>query len=518
MHAGEEKGEDVELPPCPWSVAEVTNAASTVTDTDLATCILSHNASVRVFRDRFNIPNDLPTLLKRQRSRLNEFYCEIERSYSPFLSDEDFVHRRDECLKAVQQNCNPDTSHQLGMTCIAQIEETLQRLCSRNAIRGERGMGGYAKSLLGKGRITEALHDRLSDASRFRNINIGHEGVGAGCGVAIQPAKTHEFLRLYLDLLHEGVREADRAGAEGADSGGGKVGVRVASTCTGSEDGGGGAGGNGNHILMETDVGVILCENPENLQLHDTPMFFLDLTDPDVTVAVARTELAEQGIDEELGINGKKFVVITNTGRALALKQEAKKKVKDIITPLFNGKKVLLVHVPQAAVGGIADSNNGDCGEMMREGKGDDGDARIVASLVNSPTGDIFRESVRVQADREGKSKGLTEIMWRELKVENVLGKGKFGEVRRVWYHGAHCVVKLSHKMGKDEIDELMKEASAASAAAGHPNVCLFYGVTWFNPNIDTGYETRQLGLVSEYVGRREQRERRERGGCVLQL
>ena len=33
--------------------------------------------------------------------------------------------------------------------------------------------------------------------------------------MAIQPAKTREFLRLYLDLLRESVREADRAGAEG---------------------------------------------------------------------------------------------------------------------------------------------------------------------------------------------------------------------------------------------------------------------------------------------------------------
>lgn len=91
-------------------------------------------------------------------------------------------------------------------------------------------------------------------------------------------------------------------------------------------------------------------------------------------------------------------------------------------------------------------------------------------------------------------------IMWEELKVKEVLGKGNFGEVRRVLYHGGHCVVKLSHKTGKDHINEILKEASAASAATGHPNVCPFYGVTWYNSKDDMGNLAMQLGLVTEYV------------------
>ena len=192
-------------PPPPWSVAHVTARDSPVMDKDVAECIMSYSASVQVFRDRYRLPDDMDALVKRGRQRLNEYYSEIERSYSPFLPAEEFKRRRTECLK-MDQDCNEDTSHQLGVRVLGYMEETLQLLCVRNAIRGKakgNGMSGYARSLVDKGRITEHIGDKLHEAARFRNVNIGHESVGSGQGVTINPAKTHEFLRLYLDLLNE---------------------------------------------------------------------------------------------------------------------------------------------------------------------------------------------------------------------------------------------------------------------------------------------------------------------------
>ena len=192
-------------PPPPWSVAHVTAQDSPVMDKDVAECIMSYSASVQVFRDRYRLPDDIDALVKRGRQRLNEYYSEIERSYSPFLPAEEFKRRRTECLK-MDQDCNEDTSHQLGVRVLGYMEETLQLLCVRNAIRGKakgNGMSGYARSLIDKGRITEHIGDKLHEAARFRNVNIGHESVGSGQGVTINPAKTHEFLRLYLDLLNE---------------------------------------------------------------------------------------------------------------------------------------------------------------------------------------------------------------------------------------------------------------------------------------------------------------------------
>jgi hypothetical protein len=201
-------------PPCPWSVADVTKQDSPVDDDDLVECILSYSASVRVFRDRYHLPNNKTTLLKRGRERLNEYYCEIERSYSPFLPAQEFERRLKECSE-MERDCNRDTSHQLGVKVLGFIEMTLQLLCVRNAIRGKakgNGMGGYAKSLIDKGRITEHLGDRVHEAARFRNVNIGHESVGSAQGVAIQPAKTREFLRLFRDLLNESRGAVSKAG------------------------------------------------------------------------------------------------------------------------------------------------------------------------------------------------------------------------------------------------------------------------------------------------------------------
>jgi hypothetical protein len=126
-------------------------------------------------------------------------------------------------------------------------------------------------------------------------------------------------------------------------------------------------------------------------------------------------------------------------------------------------------------------------------GGGGGGGVGLVEGKEGRPAGAVFDPSD--YTDYSG-----VWIMWEELKVKEVLGKGNFGEVRRVLYHGGHCVVKLSHKTGKEHIYEILKEASAASAATGHPNVCPFYGVTWYNSKDDMGNMAMQLGLVTEYV------------------
>jgi serine/threonine protein kinase len=201
-------GDDSEaLAPPLWSVADVTAPNSPVTDSDIAKFILSYSASKQVFRDRYHLPNNLDKLLGRGRKSLNEYYSEIERAYSPFLPTEEFERRRDEC-KEMERDCNEETSHQLGVKCIAQMEETLQRLCVRNALpRGKgNGMGGFAKSLIDNGRISKLLSIQLHEVAQFRNKVIGHDSVGSGQGVKIRPAKTREFLRMYRDLLNESAR------------------------------------------------------------------------------------------------------------------------------------------------------------------------------------------------------------------------------------------------------------------------------------------------------------------------
>lgn len=143
---------------------------------------------------------------------------------SPFLSTEEIKRRRDECKK-MERDCNEITSygggwvhstkmigHKIGVKSIAQMEETLQNLCVRNELACEKdsGMGGFAKSLADNGRISKLLSDQLHEVAQFRNTLIGHT-FGSGKGVKMQPAKTKEFLRLYLDLLNESSATATAA-------------------------------------------------------------------------------------------------------------------------------------------------------------------------------------------------------------------------------------------------------------------------------------------------------------------
>ena len=69
-------------PPPPWSVADVTAPDSLVMVNEIANFVMSYSASVQVFRDRYRLPDNMGALNKRGRKRLNEYYSEIERSYS----------------------------------------------------------------------------------------------------------------------------------------------------------------------------------------------------------------------------------------------------------------------------------------------------------------------------------------------------------------------------------------------------------------------------------------------------
>ena len=82
--AGEEKKEDSDAPqqdaaleaplPCPWTVAHVTAPGSTVTDSELADCVLTYSKSVQVFRERYRLPDNKAALVDRGRPRLNEYW------------------------------------------------------------------------------------------------------------------------------------------------------------------------------------------------------------------------------------------------------------------------------------------------------------------------------------------------------------------------------------------------------------------------------------------------------------
>ena len=204
---------------CPWPVAEVTRAESTVRDDELTPCILAYAKVSPIFRDRFDItPSDgADALQQRGRDSLVRCYKEIERACNPFLPAMEGARRRAECAEMERENrmaaapgrgdAGQNTSHAIAVRCFGQIEETLDHLCVRNNLRGRaQGLGGYAANLQRGRRITDALLDRLKRAGQFRNVNLGHEAQGAAQGIVVRAKKTSEFLRLYRDLLQESTK------------------------------------------------------------------------------------------------------------------------------------------------------------------------------------------------------------------------------------------------------------------------------------------------------------------------
>ena len=95
------------------------------------------------------------------------------------------------------------------------------------------------------------------------------------------------------------------------------------------------------------EVGVIVCTDPEHLST-EKPKFFIDLDDDACCAAVAREELHEQGVAEDLGLVEGGFTILTKTGRTLTAKQEALKKVMSIVVVRDDGTLVLMLHVSAA--------------------------------------------------------------------------------------------------------------------------------------------------------------------------
>eukprot|EP00947_MAST-08B_sp_MAST-8B-sp1_P005851 g5851.t1 len=191
-------------PSCPWPVAELTREASTVSDDELADCVLEHAAASPVLRDKFRLPGDKPALVKRGRPSLITYYKEIERIQSPFLPEEDVQRGRARC-EEMQRDCSEATSHDLAVECFGSIEATLRDLCVRNSLaasKGQKGLGAYVQRLADAKRLSTQLVDRLNKASAFRNANT-HDSTGAWRGVRVEMVKTTELLQLYLDLLPE---------------------------------------------------------------------------------------------------------------------------------------------------------------------------------------------------------------------------------------------------------------------------------------------------------------------------
>ena len=103
-------------------------------------------------------------------------------------------------------------------------------------------------------------------------------------------------------------------------------------------------------LYTPMEVGVILCADPEHLST-DKPKLFIDLDEDACCASVARTELFAQGVADELGLGEAKFTILTKRGRTLTAKQEALKKVRDIVEVRDDGTLVLLLHVPPADYG-----------------------------------------------------------------------------------------------------------------------------------------------------------------------
>ena len=184
---------------------------SGVSDDDVAQCIINYTNVNQRFNDLIGTHGISGTdkektlkLLERGRDQMNEYYTRIKRECHPFITGEEYTRRYSEC-RLMMRNCDANTSHDFAVTVIAQMEDIAQSLCVLNALpRGKgSGMGGFAKSLFDNGRIPKLLCDRLHEVAQFRNKVIGHDSVGSGKGVTINPAKTLEFLRLYLNLLNE---------------------------------------------------------------------------------------------------------------------------------------------------------------------------------------------------------------------------------------------------------------------------------------------------------------------------
>ena len=196
-------------PRCPWTVKRVASSGSSVSDDDVAQCIVGYAKATPRFSDLIGTHGISGTdeektlkLLQRGRENMNKYYEQLERACSPFLPDEEYRRLRGECI-AMMRECGDATAQDIARKCFGQIEDTLMLSATRAGIRGKaNGIGGYVKKLEEADCLSPTLASRLHSAGQFRNV-MCHDPMGAGQGVIIPAAKTREFLRLYLDLLNE---------------------------------------------------------------------------------------------------------------------------------------------------------------------------------------------------------------------------------------------------------------------------------------------------------------------------
>ena len=195
---------------CPWLVSVVAADGSVVSDDGLAQCIVDYAKKARRFSAYIGTHGISGTdeekarkLLQRGRENMNKYYEQLERECSPFLPTEEYRRLRSECI-AMMRECGDATAQDIARKCFGQIEDTLMLFATRAGIRGgANGIGGYVKKLEEADRLPPTLATRLHSAAQFRNVNLGHEPLGAGQGVIIPAATTERYLRLYLDLLNE---------------------------------------------------------------------------------------------------------------------------------------------------------------------------------------------------------------------------------------------------------------------------------------------------------------------------
>ena len=213
---GKDQGNDEEEelrprdPRCPWLVSLVAADGSVVSDDDLAQCIVDYAKTSRQFGAYIGAHGISGTdeqkamkLLERGREYMNKYYEQLERECSPFIPNEEYRRLRGECIAMIRE-CGDATAQEIALKCFGQIEDLLMLFATRAGLRGKaNGIGGYVKKLEEAGRLSPTLIARLLSASQFRNVNIGHEKMGAGQGVVIPAATTEHYLRLYLDLLNE---------------------------------------------------------------------------------------------------------------------------------------------------------------------------------------------------------------------------------------------------------------------------------------------------------------------------
>lgn len=85
-------------------------------------------------------------------------------------------------------------------------------------------------------------------------------------------------------------------------------------------------------------------------------------------------------------------------------------------------------------------------------------------------------------------AKGVKQIQWSELHVNNVIGRGQFGEVSRITYQGKELVSKQLLSQDEEDRRSFLKE-SLIMKDLNHPNILALKGVC-----------VEKCAILSEYM------------------